>query len=105
MATEVTDAMAVGAGLLKLDLGDSLAGLVAVSIALGLTVASFGLLLGVITRTGRQADMVGTLVAFVLPFISGIFPMGGFEPAYMAGGVIGTIGAFFALASRRLRFD
>ena len=132
----------VGAGLFKLELGDSLLGLLAVSVALGLTVATMGLLVGVITRTGRQADTLGTLVAFVLPFIAGIFPMGGFEPTYMAGGTIGTIGMFiphmhaaegyrlvmtgegtpetvlvqvgilllfsaifFALASRRLRFD
>jgi len=84
----------VGAVLFKLELGDSLLGLLAVSVALGLTVATMGLLIGVLTRTGRQADTMGTLVAFVLPFISGIFPMGGFEPTYMAGGVIGTIGMF-----------
>ena len=132
----------VGAGLFKLELGDSLLGLLTVSVALGLTVATMGLLVGVITRTGRQADTLGTLVAFVLPFISGIFPMGGFEPTYLAGGTISTIGMFiphmhaaegyrlvmtgegtpetvlvqvgilllfavifFALASRRLRFD
>jgi ABC-type multidrug transport system permease subunit len=57
-------------------------------------VATFGLLLGVMTRTGRQADTLGTLTAFVLPFISGIFPMNGTEPAYMAGGIVATIGAF-----------
>jgi ABC-2 type transport system permease protein len=139
---QVVFLFAIGAGLFKLELGDSLLGLLAVSLALGLAVATFGLLLGVVTRTGRQADIVGTLVAFVLPFISGIFPMGGFEPTYLAGGAIGTIGtflphmhaaegfrlvmsgegtpqtvlaqvgilllfagAFFALASRRLRFD
>ena len=85
---------AIGAGLFKLQLGDSLAGLVTVSVALGITVASFGLLLGVVTRTGRQADIAGTLTAFVLPFVSGIFPMGGFEPSYLAGGAIGTIGTF-----------
>jgi ABC-2 type transport system permease protein len=84
----------VGAGLFKMDLGDSLLGLLAVSLALGLVVATLGLLMGVITRTGRQADVLGTLVAFVLPFISGIFPMGSFEPAYLAGGVIATIGLF-----------
>ena len=44
------------------------------------------------TRTGRQADTLGTLVAFVLPFISGIFPMNSTDPAYLSGGVLGTIG-------------
>jgi linearmycin/streptolysin S transport system permease protein len=94
VVAQVAFLFGIGAGLFKLELGDSLLGLVAVSLALGLTVATLGLLLGVIARTGRQADTLGTLVAFVLPFISGIFPMGGFEPTYMAGGVIGTIAMF-----------
>jgi ABC-2 type transport system permease protein len=84
----------IGAGLFKLDIGDSLIGLLAVSVALGFTVATLGLLMGVVTRTGRQADTLGTLIAFVLPFISGIFPMNGTEPAYLAGGPIATIGMF-----------
>jgi len=84
----------IGAGLFKLDIGDSLIGLLAVSVALGLTVATLGLLMGVVTRTGRQADTLGTLIAFVLPFISGIFPMNGTDPAYLAGGPIATIGMF-----------
>jgi ABC-2 type transport system permease protein len=90
---QVTFLFGISAVLFKLELGTSLAGLLAVSIALGLAVATFGLLLGVITRTGRQADILGTLTAFVLPFISGIFPMGGFDPSYLAGGVVGTIGS------------
>jgi ABC-2 type transport system permease protein len=84
----------IGAGLFKLDIGDSLLGLLAVSVALGCAVATFGLLLGVLTRTGKQADTLGTLTAFVLPFIAGIFPMNGTEPAYLSGGVLATIGTF-----------
>jgi ABC-2 type transport system permease protein len=84
----------IGAGLFKLDIGDSLAGLLVVSVAMGFTVATLGLLLGVVTRKGRQADTLGTLIAFVLPFIAGIFPMVGIEPAYTSGGVIATIGMF-----------
>ena len=49
---------------------------------------------GVLTRTARQADVVGTLVAFALPFISGIFPMTGLRPEYLAGGVQATVGTF-----------
>jgi ABC-type multidrug transport system permease subunit len=48
----------------------------------------------VVTRTGRQADTLGTLIAFVLPFIAGIFPMNGIEPSYASGGVTATIGMF-----------
>jgi ABC-2 type transport system permease protein len=84
----------IGAGLFKLDIGDSLLGLLVVSVAMGFTVATLGLLMGVVTRTGRQADTLGTLIAFVLPFIAGIFPMNGIEPAYTAGGPIATIGMF-----------
>jgi ABC-2 type transport system permease protein len=84
----------ISAGLFGMDLGDSLLGLLVVSVALGLAVATLGLLTGVISRTGRQADTLGTLIAFVLPFISGIFPMNGTEPAYLAGGAVGTIARF-----------
>ena len=84
----------VSAGLFGMDIGDSLLGLLAVSVALGLTVATLGLLLGVVTHTGRQADTLGTLIAFILPFISGIFPMNGTEPAYLAGGPMATIARF-----------
>jgi ABC-2 type transport system permease protein len=84
----------IGAGLFKLDIGDSLLGLLVVSVAMGFTVATLGLLMGVVTRTGRQADTLGTLIAFVLPFIAGIFPMNGIEPAYTAGGPIATIAMF-----------
>jgi ABC-2 type transport system permease protein len=132
----------IGAGLFKLQIGNSLPGLLIVSLALGLAVSTFGLMLGVLARTGKQADTLGTLVAFVLPFISGIFPMNSLEPSYRSGGLVGTIGnyiphmhaaegfrlvmtgegtvetvlvqvgfllifsgIFFAIASRRLRFD
>lgn len=84
----------VGAGLFKLQIGNSLLGLLVVSLALGLVVSTFGLMLGVLTRTGKQADTLGSLVAFVLPFISGIFPMNGVDPAYLSGGALGTIGTF-----------
>jgi len=84
----------ISAGLFGMDIGDSLPGLVVVSGALGLAVATLGLLMGVLARTGRQADTLGTLIAFVLPFVSGIFPMNGIQPSYLAGGVLGTIGMF-----------
>lgn len=84
----------IGAALFGMDIGDSLLGLLAVSVALGFVVATLGLLLGVLTRTGRQADVLGTLVAFALPFISGIFPMTGLRAEYLAGGLQADIGRF-----------
>lgn len=84
----------IGAGLFKLQIGNSLIGLLVVALALGLAVSTFGLLLGVITRTGKQADTVGTLAAFVLPFISGIFPMNSIQPGYLSGGPLTTIGMY-----------
>jgi ABC-type multidrug transport system permease subunit len=84
----------VGAGLFKLHIGSSLPALVLVTLALGLAVATFGLMLGTLSRTGRQADTLGTLAAFVLPFVSGIFPMNGLQPGYMSGGLIGSVGTF-----------
>jgi ABC-2 type transport system permease protein len=84
----------IGAGLFKLQIGNSLPGLLVVSLALGLAVSTFGLLLGVLARNGKQADTLGTMAAFVLPFISGIFPMNSLEPSYRSGGVLATIGNY-----------
>jgi len=84
----------IGAGLFGLRIGNSLIGLLVVSLTLGLVVACFGMLVSVLTRSGKQADTLGTLVAFVLPFISGIFPMGSLTPEYLRGGVIASIGNF-----------
>jgi ABC-2 type transport system permease protein len=84
----------IGAGVFKLRLGDSLLGLACVSLALGFAVSAFGLLLGTVTRNGRQADTLGTLVAFVVPFTSGIFPMNGVQPSYLSGGILGAIGTW-----------
>jgi ABC-2 type transport system permease protein len=84
----------IGAGLFKLQIGNSLPGLLVVSLALGLAVSTFGLLLGVLARNGKQADTLGTMAAFVLPFISGIFPMNSLEPSYRSGGVLATVGNY-----------
>lgn len=84
----------IGAAAFKLQLGSSLPALLLVTLALGLAVATFGLMLGTLARTGRQADTLGTLTAFVLPFVSGIFPMNSLEPAYLSGGPLATIGMF-----------
>jgi ABC-2 type transport system permease protein len=84
----------IGAVAFGMDIGVSLPGLLVVTLALGLAVSTLGLLMGVVARTGRQADTLGTLIAFVLPFISGIFPMGTLEPAYLSGGPLATIGMF-----------
>jgi ABC-2 type transport system permease protein len=81
--------------LFGMELGDSPLGLLAVTIALGLVAASLGLLLGAVTRTGNQADTTGSLIAFVVPFIGGIFAFGSYTPGYRTEGFIATIAPFF----------
>jgi ABC-2 type transport system permease protein len=85
---------AVGAGLFNLEIGNSPLGLLVVTLALGLVVSSMGLLLGTITTTSKQADTIGTLLGFVLPFISGIFITNSLTPGYMQEGFVATIAPF-----------
>jgi ABC-2 type transport system permease protein len=94
VVAQVVFLFGIGAAVFGMDIGDSLLGLLAVSGALGLVVATFGLLLGALAGSGRQADLLGTLIAFALPFLSGIFPMTAPRPEYLAGGLFAEVGRF-----------
>jgi ABC-2 type transport system permease protein len=52
-------------------LGESPLGLVVLTLALGLTSTSLGLLLGTVVRSGKQAGTVGMVVGFLIYFASG----------------------------------
>jgi len=86
---------AVGGGLFDMEIGTSPLGLLVVTLALGLVVSSMGLFLGTLTRTGKQADTIGTLLGFVLPFISGIFVMNSLTPGYLGKGFVASIAPYF----------
>lgn len=100
----------LSAGIFGMELGDSIPGLIVVTIALGLVVATMGLMIGVLSRSGNQADTVGTLLAFVLALVGGALPIGTPEPLYKMGGVLGFVSnlapqAHAAEGFRLLLFD
>jgi ABC-2 type transport system permease protein len=80
----------ISAGLFGMDLGDSPLGLVLVTLGTAVCVTSFGVFLGALARTGKQADSLGTLLGFILAGLGGciIFSI---PPMYEWGGVIGTL--------------
>jgi ABC-2 type transport system permease protein len=80
----------ISAGLFGMDLGDSLLGLVLVTLGTAVCVTSFGVFLGALARTGKQADSLGTLLGFILAGLGGCIFFS-IPPMYRWGGVVGTL--------------
>jgi ABC-2 type transport system permease protein len=65
----------VGNVLYNMPLGDSLVGIVVLTLALALTAASLGLMIGSLFGTSKTAGNAGTILGFVLMIIGGcIYP-------------------------------
>jgi len=76
----------VGSVAFDMPLGDSLPGLVLLTLATALTSAGLGILVAALTKSSRQADSLGTLLAFILAGLGGcIFPL------YQMEGFIGLL--------------
>jgi ABC-2 type transport system permease protein len=71
--------------------GNSLTGLLAVSLALGLTATALGMLVASLAKTDKQADSTGILLGFVLAAVGGCFMIGTPVPLYQQGGMVQTI--------------
>ncbi|NLF01761.1 MAG: ABC transporter permease [Anaerolineales bacterium] len=78
------------AGLFKMPLGRSPLGLVLLTLALGLTATSLGLLIAALASTPQQADSLGTIMGFVLAGVGGAIPFSA-TPLTRAGGFIGFV--------------
>jgi ABC-2 type transport system permease protein len=74
----------------NMPLGDEPLGIILVALALGLTVSAFGLMMGSLTRTGKQADSLVFVLGFVLGGLSGALIIS-WPPFYRAEGWLGTI--------------
>lgn len=71
--------------------GNSLTGLILVSIMLGLTATALGMAVAALAKSDKQADSMGTLMGFVLAALGGCFILGSPVPLYNQGGTIQTI--------------
>jgi ABC-2 type transport system permease protein len=84
--------MIVGANLaFGMPVGNSPLGLVLITVALGLVVSALGLLLIAVTRTKKQADNLGVLLAFVLGGIGGCLAMVPEPLVFRSSSFLGTL--------------
>ncbi len=86
-------------------LGRSLAGLLAVTLAMGLASTGLGMVVAALARTDRQADSIGILLGFVLGALGGCFVIGSPVPLYKSGGLIETIARLTPQAHALEGFD
>ena len=75
----------------EMPLGDSIGGLLLVSVVLGLTSTSMGVMIAALSRTDKQADSLGMLLGFVLAALGGCMVIGSPVPLYNQGGMVQTI--------------
>ncbi len=89
VAMQVIFLFGVSAVAFSMPLGDSPLFLVLITIALGLTVATMGLMIAAVTKTGKQADSVGVMLGFILAGLGGALPVG--PPLYESDGFLGLL--------------
>jgi ABC-type multidrug transport system permease subunit len=61
----------IAAGVFGMPLGNSIGGLLLITLALSLAATSLGLLLAATTRDGKQAGTIGMILGFVLAGLGG----------------------------------
>jgi ABC-2 type transport system permease protein len=83
----------VGSVLFDMPLGDDPLGILLITLALGLSATSLGVMVAALARTERQADAVGMVLGFLLAGIGGCIQIG-LIPAYRMEGILGTLSKF-----------
>jgi len=73
----------------SMPLGETPLFLVLITIALGLAVATMGLMIAALTKTSKQADSLGTMLGFILAGLGGALPVG--PPLYESDGFLGLL--------------
>lgn len=76
--------------IFKMPLGNSLLGLLVITVALGFAATSLGMMVAGLTRSMSQAGSIGVLMVFVLGALGGSIQMG-LRPLYRAEGFIGFV--------------
>jgi ABC-2 type transport system permease protein len=89
VALQVIFLFGVSAVAFSMPLGDSPWFLVLITIALGLAVATMGLMVAAVTKTSKQADSLGLMLGFILAGLGGALPVG--PPLYETDGFLGLL--------------
>ncbi len=79
----------IGYILFDITLGQSPLALVTITILVAFVAVSLGMMVAAFAKSAKQADNVGTILAFVLAGIGGAFPL--WPPIFRAEGFIGTL--------------
>lgn len=89
----------------EMPLGNSLAGLLLVTVAMGLAATGLGMLIAALSKTDRQADSIGLVLGFVLGGLGGCFIIDSPVPLYKAGGTIEMISRLTPQAQALMGYD
>jgi ABC-2 type transport system permease protein len=82
----------IGHVLFDITLGQSPLSLVAITILVAFVAVSLGMLVAAFAKTAKQADSVGTILAFAMAGIGGAFPL--WPPIFRSEGFIGILSKF-----------
>jgi ABC-2 type transport system permease protein len=83
----------VAAGFFSMDLGKSPLGLILLTICLSLVVTSMGLMVASLSKSGKQADSISMLLAFLLAGLGGCIQFG-LTPLFLQDNFIATLSRF-----------
>jgi len=89
----------------EMPLGDWPVGLIVVSIVLGLTSTSMGVMIAAIAKSDKQADSIGMILGFALAALGGCLVMGSPVPLYNQGGTIQLISRLIPHAHALMAFS
>jgi ABC-2 type transport system permease protein len=87
---QVTLIFGGAAVIFDMPLGESLLGLIVVTIAMGLSATGLGMMIASLAKTDRQADTIGTLLGFIMAAVGGCISFSAI-PIYKGGGTLETI--------------
>lgn len=83
----------IAAGFFSMDLGSNPAGLILITVCLSMVVTSMGLMVASLAKSGKQADSISTLLAFVLAGLGGCIQFG-LTPLFLQENAIATLSRF-----------
>jgi ABC-2 type transport system permease protein len=100
---QVAILFAIGAIFMDMPLGRSPAGLVLVTVSLGLCATTLGMLVATVSRSIGQAEAFGFLIVFALGFLSGA--MSPVDPPYRGEGLMATITSLFPQSQTQMAYQ
>lgn len=83
----------VAAGFFSMNLGSSPLGLILLTICLSMVVTSMGLMVAALSKSGKQADSISMLLAFLLAGLGGCIQFG-LTPLFLQDNFIATLSRF-----------